>query len=104
MPLINVSLIEDDAGFADALSRILNGTPGFRCLSNHATGEDALEDLPFDGVDVVLVDLSLPGIGGADCIRRLRDRSDKPLFMVLTVHEDAARIFESHHRKEWDRI
>jgi DNA-binding NarL/FixJ family response regulator len=95
MPLIKVSLIEDDAGFADALSRILNGTPGFRCLSTHATGEDALEDLPFADADVVLVDLSLPGIGGAECIRRLRDRSDKLLFMVLTVHEDAARIFES---------
>jgi DNA-binding NarL/FixJ family response regulator len=88
-------LIEDDAGFADALSRILNGTPGFRCLSTHATGEDALEDLPFAEANVVLVDLSLPGIGGVECIRRLRDRSDKTLFMVLTVHEDAARIFES---------
>jgi DNA-binding NarL/FixJ family response regulator len=95
MPLIKVSLIEDDAGFADALARILNGTPGFRCLSTHATGEDALEDLPFAETDVVLVDLSLPGIGGAECIRRLRDRSDKTLFMVLTVHEDAAKIFES---------
>lgn len=95
MALTKVSIIEDDAGFADALSRILNGTPGFRCLSTHATGEDALEDLPFADADVVLVDLSLPGIGGAECIRRLRDRSDKPLFMVLTVHEDATKIFES---------
>lgn len=90
-----VSIIEDDEGFANALATILNGTPGFRCLSTHATGEDALEDLPFTEANVVLVDLSLPGIGGAECIRRLRDRSDKPLFMVLTIHEDASRIFES---------
>lgn len=90
-----VSIVEDDEGFANALATILNGTPGFRCLSTHATGEDALEDLPFTDADVVLVDLSLPGIGGAECIRRLGGRSKKPLFMVLTVHEDATRIFES---------
>ena len=95
MPTIKVSIVEDDAGFADALSRILNGTPGFRCLSTHATGEDALADLPFGEVDVALVDLSLPGITGAECIRRLRDRADKPLFMVLTIWEDTERIFES---------
>jgi len=90
-----VSIIEDDESFANALATILDGTPGFHCLSTHATGEDALEDLPFADAAVVLVDLSLPGISGAECIRRLRDRSDKALFMVLTVHEDATKIFES---------
>ena len=95
MALTNVSIIEDEVGFAKAFATILNGTPGFHCLSTHATGEDALTDLPFTEADVVLVDLSLPGISGTECIRRLRDRSDKPLFMVLTIHEDAAKIFES---------
>lgn len=95
MALTNVSIIEDDEGFAKAFSTILNGTPGFHCLSTHATGEDALAALPFTEVDVVLVDLSLPGISGSECIRQLRDRSDKPLFMVLTIHEEATKIFES---------
>ena len=95
MPTIKVSIVEDDAASAESLSRILNGTPGFRCLSTHATGEDALIDLPFSDVHVVLMDLSLPGIGGAECIRRLRQRSEKLLFMVLTVWEDHEKIFES---------
>jgi len=95
MAITKVSIIEDDEVFANALATILKGTPGFRCISTHATGEDALEDLPFDSVDVVLVDLSLPGITGVECIRRLRDRSDKVLFMVLTVHQETTKIFES---------
>ena len=95
MPTIKVSIVEDDAASAESLSRILNGTPGFRCLSTHATGEDALIDLPFSDVHIVLMDLSLPGIGGAECIRRLRQRSEKLLFMVLTVWEDHEKIFES---------
>lgn len=95
MPLIKVSIIEDDAGFAQALACILNGTPGFKCLSTHGSGEEALDELPVEDVDVVLTDLSLPGMPGAACIRGLRARSDKPLFLVLTVHEDADRIVES---------
>lgn len=95
MPLIKISIVEDDEEIADGMSRILNGTPGFRCCSTHPTGEDALEKLPFSEVDVVLIDLSLPGIKGSECIRRLRNRSKKLLFMVLTIHEDADRIFES---------
>ena len=95
MARIKVSIIEDNENYADALATILNGTPGFTCTSTHLSGEEALTDLPFAEVDVVLVDLSLPGISGTECIRRLRDRSSHPLFMVLTVHEDATKIFES---------
>ncbi len=95
MSTIKVSIVADDAPSAESLSRILHGTPGFCCLSTHASGEDALADLPFGDVDVVLMDLSLPGMGGGECIRRLRQRSEKPLFMVLTVWEDHEKIFES---------
>jgi DNA-binding NarL/FixJ family response regulator len=95
MSLIKVSIIEDDAGFADALSRLLKETGGFECVSLHQSGEDAIEHLPVDEVDVVLVDLGLPGITGSECIRRLLDRSEKPLYIVLTLHEDSENIFES---------
>jgi DNA-binding NarL/FixJ family response regulator len=95
MALTKVSIIEDDEEFAGALATILNGTPGYRCVSIHSNGEDALKDMPVDEVDILLTDLSLPGIGGAECIRRLREKSPKLLCMVLTVHEDAGKIFDS---------
>jgi DNA-binding NarL/FixJ family response regulator len=95
MPLTRVSIIEDDGDFAKALATIFNGTPGYRCASIHLSGEDALKNLPVNEVDVLLSDLSLPGISGAECIRRLHERSPKLLCLVLTVHEDAAKIFES---------
>src|SRR5438128_1249017 len=93
--MIRVSIVEDDARTADALSRILDGTPGFRCVSTHTTAEDALKSLPIKLTDVVLMDLGLPRLSGVECIRRLKDQRGELLLLVLTVHEDTDKIFES---------
>jgi DNA-binding NarL/FixJ family response regulator len=95
MALIRVAIIEDDQGFAEALERILNGTPGFRCAGTFGDAESALQKLALADVEVVLTDLSLPGINGTECIRRFRRNSNQALFLVLTVHEDVDRIVES---------
>jgi len=92
---IKVSIIEDDERTCQALKTILDGTPGFLCLSTHATAEEALKELPVEKVDVVLTDLSLPRMSGIECLRRLKESRPKLLLMVLTVHEDAERIFQS---------
>ena len=92
---IKVSIVEDDARTREALKTILDGTPGFRCLSAHSSAEEALKELPFEKADVVLMDLSLPRMSGIECVRRLKERRPKLLLMVLTVHEDTDRIFQS---------
>jgi len=92
---IKVSIVEDDLDISEALKTILNGTLGFRCVSTHSSGDDASAGLPVDKVDVVLMDLSLPGMSGIECTRRLKERRPKLLVMILTVHEDAEKIFQS---------
>jgi len=93
--MIRVSLIEDDARTRAAMETILNGTEGFRCVSSHESAEDALKSIPFDRADVALVDLSLPRMTGMELIRGLKERNPKLLCCVLTLHEDADRVFES---------
>ena len=93
--MIHVSLIEDDDQTRGAWTLLLNGTPGFRCVSAHRTAEDALKHLPVERADVVMADLSLPGISGVELIRRLKLRREKLLLCVFTVHEDAEKVFES---------
>ena len=92
---IKVSIVEDDARTREALKTILDGTLGFRCLSAHGSAEDAVKELPVDKADVVLMDLSLRRMSGIECVRQLKERRPKLHLMVLTVHEDADRIFQS---------
>lgn len=92
---IRISLVEDDDPARRSLAVLFNGTPGFRCVSSHRTAEDALKKLPLDDCDVVLMDLSLPGASGIECTRELKRRRPEVQVMVLTVHEDEDRIYES---------
>jgi two-component system KDP operon response regulator KdpE len=55
-------------------------------VATAANGETALDYLATERVDLVLLDLSLPGIDGHEVIRRLRGFSDVPV-LVLTVRE-----------------
>jgi two-component system, OmpR family, response regulator MtrA len=73
-------LVEDDERIRVALAMAL-ADQGCEVLEA-ASGEDALEQLTTADVDVVLLDLMLPGIDGLDVCRTLRSRGDQPIIIV----------------------
>lgn len=93
--LINVSVIEDKDKTRESLRILIDGTPGFRCVSTHASAEDASEKLPIRRAQVALVDLGLPRRSGIECVRELKLRNPNLLSVILTVHEDVERIFQA---------
>lgn len=92
---IRVALVEDAAEMRSELGSLLDGTAGLRVVSEHPTAEDALERLSIGATQVALVDIQLPGLSGIECTRRLYERDRDLLILMLTVHEDATRLFES---------
>jgi len=93
--MITVSIVEDEGPTREAYAQIIGGTPGFRCLGDYATAEAALREIPRQPPDVVLVDLGLPNLSGAECLRELKALLPGAKFIALTKFEDAARIFEA---------
>ena len=69
---ITVSIVEDNDQLRGTLARLIGRAEGFRCLSQYATAEAALEALPGERPDVVLMDINLPGMNGVECVRRLK--------------------------------
>jgi DNA-binding NarL/FixJ family response regulator len=63
---ITVSIVEDSEQVRGTLARLINRAEGFRCPSHYANAEAALEGLPRDRPDVVLMDINLPGINGVE--------------------------------------
>ena len=92
---INVSIVEDSENVRITLARILNRTEGFRCASHYANAEAALEHLPQDKPDVVLMDINLPGLNGVECVRRLKPQLPGTQVIMLTVYEDTENIFNA---------
>ena len=95
MDVITVAIVEDDQGIRETLVRLLDGAPGFRCAGAFATGEEALQRLPKMAPAVVLVDINLPKMSGIDLVAALKASDTEMHFLVLTVYEDSAKIFQA---------
>ncbi len=95
MDVITVALVEDDRGIRETMTRLLDGTPGFRCVGAFDTGEEALQRLPSLKPAVVLVDINLPKMSGIELVAALKTEETKMLFLVLTVYEDSTKIFQA---------
>jgi DNA-binding NarL/FixJ family response regulator len=72
---------------------VLNRAEGFKCVSTYGDAETALEGLPKDKPDVVLMDINLPGLSGVECVRRLKALVPDVQVVMLTVYEDTDLIF-----------
>ena len=92
---IRVAIVEDREEDRDRVARLLQTSPGFECVAVCASGEEALKTLPSTPVDVILLDIEMPGMSGIDCARALKARLPQPEIMMLTVVEDHERIFQS---------
>lgn len=90
---ISVAIIEDNRSFREKLERFLSETAGYRCVLACDSAEDAIHKVPKLLPDVVVMDLHLPNMSGADCTRRLKDLCPSVRILVLTVYEDNDRIF-----------
>ena len=92
---INVSIVEDDPSIRQILTEWINRAEGFRCHSVHDSAESALARLPEEKPRLVLVDINLPGQTGIECVRRLKPTMPDTQFVMLTVYEDTAHIFDA---------
>jgi DNA-binding NarL/FixJ family response regulator len=92
---ISVSIVEDDAGVRATLAELINGSPGFRCVSQHPTAEHALQEIPKENPSVVLMDINLPGLSGVDCVRRLKPLLPQTQIIMLTVYQNTEHIFNA---------
>ncbi len=82
---ISVSIVDDEEKLRQSMAAFLNGSAGFRCVNTYASGETALEELPANWPDVVLMDIHLRGMTGIECTRRLKTIKPPVQIVMLTV-------------------
>ncbi len=92
---ITVSIVEDNEQLRGTLARVIGRADGFRCVSQYGDAEAALEGLPNNRPDVVLMDINLPGMNGVECVRRLKQQLPGIQVVMLTVYEDTENIFNA---------
>jgi DNA-binding NarL/FixJ family response regulator len=93
--LLKVCVIEDIRVLRDGYRALIDGTDGFRCAGTFRTMEEAIEQMGASSPNAVLVDLGLPGMGGIEGIRILKQRYPSLVLITLTVYDEDDRIFDA---------
>jgi DNA-binding NarL/FixJ family response regulator len=84
--MASIFVVEDHLLLSGALQRILRERGGFDVVGMVPTAEQALEDLDGMKVDLVLVDVSLPGMNGIDLVAALQNRRKGLPCLMLSGH------------------
>ena len=93
-----VFLVEDHPVYAEGLVEILKSEPGLAVCGQAGSAEEALRDIPGLKPDLVLVDITLPGMSGLDLIKRLRPKYPEIKLLVISMREEqlyAARVLRA---------
>ncbi|GAA4320007.1 response regulator transcription factor [Flaviaesturariibacter amylovorans] len=96
--MVSLVIIEDDEAIRNYLTALIAGSGSFNLAGTFPSAEAArtffTEGLG-DGVELVLTDIQLPGMSGIDFIAWLKPLRPELQFMVLSVYDDADRVFKA---------
>lgn len=87
---ISVMLVDDHAVVRMGFRLLLEGTDDLRVVAEAESGEQAVRLCGEARPEVVVMDLSMPGMGGLEAINRILLKLPDARILVLSAHEDTA--------------
>ena len=87
---VSVMLVDDHAVVRAGYKRFIELDPMLKVIAEASSGEEAYSLLESRSVDVIIMDLSMPGQGGFETLRRLLNRFPQQKILIFTMHENAS--------------
>nr|WP_092068597.1 response regulator transcription factor [Dendrosporobacter quercicolus]NSL47155.1 response regulator transcription factor [Dendrosporobacter quercicolus DSM 1736]SDL78349.1 two component transcriptional regulator, LuxR family [Dendrosporobacter quercicolus] len=94
MNKIRIIIADDHAVLRSGLKALLSYTPQFDVIGEAGDGMTAIKMVEEVHPDVLILDLSMPGMNGVECIKELRSRGLSCRILVLTMYDDEEYIKE----------
>jgi two-component system invasion response regulator UvrY len=88
MAKIRVVLTDDHAVVRMGFRLLLQGTHDIEVVGEAESGEDAVKRFVELRPDVLVMDLSMPGMGGLEAVTRVLAKDDNARILILSAHED----------------
>ena len=86
--MIRILLVDDHAVVREGYRRLLERRADLRVDAEAASAEEALQCLRENEPDLIILDLSLPGLGGIELTRRILQRRPEACILAFSMHRD----------------
>ncbi|MEO8148276.1 MAG: response regulator transcription factor [Bacteroidia bacterium] len=94
--MINVAIVEDDNDLRNYFEEVISTHEYFALLGSYTNAEDFAQDFNrINAVNVVLMDIQLPGMSGIECIGKLKTKQPETQYLVCSVFEDSTNLFNA---------
>lgn len=89
MSQINVMLVDDHAVVRMGFKMLLETSDDIKVIAEAENGEEAIKFYMEHKPDVVVMDITMPGMGGMEAIERILNKESSAKILVLSAHEDS---------------
>ena len=86
--MIRIMIVDDHGIVRTGLARVLEDVSDMQVVAEASTGEEAIELVRTIKPDIILMDISMPGVGGLEATRRITTSFPAVRVITLTVHEE----------------
>ncbi len=93
--MINVAIVEDNQTIREGLAALINGTEGYSCVGSYGDCEAFLVNLKNLKVNVVLMDIALPGMNGIEGVKKAIQIKPDLDILMLTIYEESEVVFDA---------
>jgi two-component system, NarL family, response regulator NreC len=90
--MIKISIADDHHVFVDGIESILNQTNTFEVINKYFDGEQVLNSIFQNTVDILILDISLPKVNGFDVCQALQKAKSNIKVIILSMHDDLSYI------------
>ena len=92
---IRLMVVEDHLVVREGLVALLSSVAEIEVVASVSDGDNAVTSFASQRPDVILMDLQLPGMGGAEATRKIREQAPDARVIVLTTYDGDEDIFRA---------
>jgi len=92
--MIRIMIADDHNMFVEGIESILDGIENIQVVAKCYTGPEVFEKIPTTPVDVVLLDINLPGMNGLEVCQKLSKEYPEVKVLALSMHNEESFVTE----------
>lgn len=93
--MVKIMIADDQQLIRESLKIILDSDPNFEVVKVVGSGQEVLDTLETESIDIILMDVRMPSMSGVECTRLVKKKYPNIKVIILTTFDDDEYIYDA---------